>query len=154
MTDNPFINYWIWYYDVLWRYWPIVVLLTIISMWLIHRRYSKRESLHEASNLINIYKEDKDGWHKSTDIPCPGSLIVCEDGKAQLYFGYAVAKDGNVAMLRIPNWIRDHHKPMPELVQYTVQTIPVALFRRWQYIERRILPVETLGTYEQQYKEP
>ena len=151
MTENPFINYWLWYYDVLWRYWPIVLLLIVIAMWLIVRRWHTKP---KGSNLIKVGQEDSEGWHKASDIPCPGSLIVCEDGKAQLYFGYAVAKDGNVALLRIPNWIRDHHKPLPELVQYTVQTIPVALFRRWQYIERRILPVETLGTYEQQYKEP
>ena len=43
MTDNPFINYWLWYYDVLWRYWPIFVLLTIIAMWLIHRHFTKQQ---------------------------------------------------------------------------------------------------------------
>ena len=43
MTENPFINYWIWYYDVLWRYWPIVVVLTIIAVWLMYRRYTKRQ---------------------------------------------------------------------------------------------------------------
>ena len=41
--ENPFINYWLWYYDVLWRYWPIVVLLTIIAVWLMYRRYTKRQ---------------------------------------------------------------------------------------------------------------
>ena len=43
MTDNPFINYWLWYYDLLWRYWPIVVVLTIIAMWLIHRHFTKQQ---------------------------------------------------------------------------------------------------------------
>ena len=43
MIENPFINYWLWYYDVLWRYWPIVVLLTIIVVWMIHRRFAKRQ---------------------------------------------------------------------------------------------------------------
>ena len=41
--ENPFINYWLWYYDVLWRYWPIVVLLTIIAVWLMYRRFAKRQ---------------------------------------------------------------------------------------------------------------
>ena len=41
--ENPFIKYWLWYYDVLWRYWPIVVLLTIIAVWLMYRRYTKRQ---------------------------------------------------------------------------------------------------------------
>ena len=43
--ENPFINYWLWYYDVLWRYWPIVVVLTIIAVWLMYRRYAKRQVL-------------------------------------------------------------------------------------------------------------
>ena len=41
--ENPFIKYWLWYYDVLWRYWPIVVALTIIAVWLMYRRYTKRQ---------------------------------------------------------------------------------------------------------------
>ncbi len=41
--ENPFVKYWLWYYDVLWRYWPIVVLLTIIAVWLMYRRYTKRQ---------------------------------------------------------------------------------------------------------------
>lgn len=151
--ENPFINYWLWYYDVLWRYWPIVVLLTIIAVWLMYRRYSKRESLHEASNLINVYKEDKDGWHKSTDTPCPGSLIVCEDGKAQLYFGYSVSDGHGPALWLLPNVFLDYKKPPMAILRGSSDLIPVGLFQRWQYIERRILPVETLGTYEKQYKQ-
>ena len=61
--ENPFIKYWLWYYDVLWHYWPIVVVLMIIAMWLMYRRFAKRESLQEASNLINVYKEDKDNTY-------------------------------------------------------------------------------------------
>ena len=41
--ENPFIKYWLWYYDVLWHYWPIVVVLTIIAVWLMYRRYTKRQ---------------------------------------------------------------------------------------------------------------
>ena len=48
MTENPFINYWIWYYDVLWRYWPIVVVLTIIAVWLMYRRFAKRQREWDA----------------------------------------------------------------------------------------------------------
>ena len=43
IMENPFINYWLWYYDVLWRYWPIVVLLLIIAVWLMYRRFAKRQ---------------------------------------------------------------------------------------------------------------
>ena len=43
IMENPFIKYWLWYYDVLWRYWPIVVALTIIAVWLMYRRYTKRQ---------------------------------------------------------------------------------------------------------------
>ena len=41
--ENPFIKYWLWYYDVLWRYWSIVVVLILIAVWLMYRRYAKRQ---------------------------------------------------------------------------------------------------------------
>ena len=148
--ENPFINYWLWYYDVLWRYWPIVVVLTIIAVWLIARRFYKRE---EASNLINVYKEGKDGWHDSMDVPCPGSLIVCENGKHQLFFGYSVSDGHGPALWLLPNVFLDYKKPPMAILRGSSDLIPVGLFQRWQYIERRILPVETLGTYEKQYKQ-
>ena len=56
--ENPFINYWLWYYDVLWRYWPIVVLLTIIAVWLMYRRFAKREPiLPDLQSGGNEYKD-------------------------------------------------------------------------------------------------
>ena len=152
MNENPFINYWLWYYDVLWYYWPIVVLLMIIAVWLINRHFAKRESLHEASNVIKVDQEDKDGWHKASDIPCPGSLIVCENVRHQLHFGYAVAHDGKACLLHIPNWLQDYRKVRGSVELKTITPIPVFMFERWQYIERRILPTETLVTYEQMYQ--
>ena len=150
MTENPFINYWLWYYDVLWRYWPIVLLLIVIAMWLIVRRWHTKP---KGSNLIKVGEEDSEGWHKASDIPCPGSLIVCENVRHQLHFGYAVAHDGKACLLHIPNWLQDYRKERGSVELKTITPIPVFLFERWQYIERRILPVETLGTYAQQYAE-
>ena len=40
--DNPFIKYWLWYYDVLWRYWPIVLVLIVVACWMIHRHFEKQ----------------------------------------------------------------------------------------------------------------
>lgn len=47
--ENPFITYWLWYYDVLWRYWPIVVLLAIIYVWLTFRRYAEWQRERDES---------------------------------------------------------------------------------------------------------
>ena len=46
--DNPFIKYWLWYYDVLWRYWPIVLVLTVVACWMIHRHFEKQQREWEA----------------------------------------------------------------------------------------------------------
>lgn len=110
----------------------------------------------EGSNLMkhNTYEQE---WHKSTDVPCPGSLIVCEDGKHQLYFGYAVAYNGRPCLWQIPNYITDFRNPpktlTPETFHPTLMYMAIVMYNRWQYIERRILPTETLRTYADQYKE-
>ena len=106
----------------------------------------------EGSNLIKVGQEDSDGWHKASDTPCPGSLIVCENGEHQLYFGYAVAHDNKACLLCIPNWLQDYHKERGNVELKIITPIPLFMFTRWQYIERRILPTETLGTYAQMYK--
>lgn len=106
----------------------------------------------EGSNLMKV-DCDKEEWHISHDVPCPGSLIVCEDSKHQLYFGYAVADNGRPALWHLPNYISDFRTPPATLAPKTLQRIPIVIFKRWQYIERRILPTETLRTYAEQYKE-
>jgi hypothetical protein len=62
-----------------------------------------------------------------------------------------VAHDGKACLLHIPNWLQDYRKERGSVELKTITPIPVFMFERWQYIERRILPVETLGTYAQQY---
>ena len=68
--ENPFINYWLWYYDVLWRYWPIVVLLTIIAVWLMYRRYAKRQREWDenADNLQLADMKPKVNYKAGDDI--------------------------------------------------------------------------------------
>ena len=46
--ENPFIKYWLWYYDVLWHYWQIVLVLVVVALWLMHRRFEKRQREWEA----------------------------------------------------------------------------------------------------------
>lgn len=107
----------------------------------------------EGSNLMkhNTYEQE---WHKATDVPCPGAFIVCEDSKHQLYFGYAVADNGRAALWHLPDYLLDFRKPPATIAPQTLRRIPIMLFVRWQYVEKRILPTETLGTYEEQYKRP
>lgn len=57
--NNPFINYWLWYYDKLWQYWPAVVVLTVIAVWLAARRYMKRQQEWDAY-MEKSRKEDED----------------------------------------------------------------------------------------------
>ena len=110
----------------------------------------------EGSNLMkhNTYEQE---WHKSTDAPCPGSLIVCEDGKHQLYFGYAVAYNGRPCLWQIPNYLADFRNPPKtldtQIFHPTLMYMAIAMYSRWQYIERRILPTQTLRTYADQYKD-
>lgn len=129
------------------------VIIWAIFMYRLLRRYNTR---HEGSNLMkhNTYEQE---WHKSTDAPCPGSLIVCDDGKHQLDFGYAVAYNGRPCLWRIPNYLTDFRNPPktldPQMLHPTLPYLAIAMYSRWQYIERRILPTETLRTYADQYKE-
>lgn len=63
--ENPFIKYWLWYYDVVWRYWPIVVLSAIIAVWLMYRRYAK--------------------WQRERDERMEKKLKETEDFERQVY---------------------------------------------------------------------
>ena len=105
----------------------------------------------EGSNLMFSYPYEKE-WHRTTEAPCPGSLIACEDGHRRLFIGYAVARDGRPALLHLPSYITDFRTPPAVITPETLQPIPLALLQRWQYIERRILPTETLATYYEQYR--
>ena len=96
--ENPFIRYWLWYYDVLWRYWPIVVLLTIIAMYLIYRCHIKQQ--REWNNLRarlrkmtedtkkRVYENDMVSVGPSTvggidhfEYDCTNFHVVIEGGK-------------------------------------------------------------------------
>lgn len=131
-------------------FYIICIIIWAIFMYRLLRRHNTR---HEDSNLMkhNTYEQE---WHKATDAPCPGAFIVCEDSKKQLYFGYAVADNGRAALWHLPNYLPDFRKPPATIAPQTLRRIPIMLFVRWQYVEKRILPTETLGTYEEQYKRP
>ena len=126
-----------------------LIVWCVWMVWIFRRYHTK----HDGSNIITTGREDREGWHDAMDTPCPGSFIVCEDTKHQLFFGYSVASDGRPALLHLPNFIQDYKNPPMAVARKTPSPIPVGLFKRWQYIERRILPNETLSTYAQQYKD-
>ena len=137
-------------------YFYIGLCIVGIACWAIFMSRLIRSAKHDDSNLMkhNTYEQE---WHKSTDAPCPGSLIVCEDGKHQFYFGYAVAYNGRPCLWQLPDHIEDYRQPPktldPQMLHPTLPYIAIAMYSRWQYIERRILPTETLRTYADQYKE-
>lgn len=81
--ENPFIKYWLWYYDVLWRYWSIVVVLMIIALWLMYRHYTKRqrdwderiEKSRKEADLSKIKRIDR------FEYDCVNFHVVIEEGK-------------------------------------------------------------------------
>ena len=107
------------------------VIIWAIFMYRLLRRYNTR---HEGSNLMkgNTYEQE---WHKSTDAPCPGSLIVCEDSKHQLYFGYVVAYNGRPCLWQIPNYLTDFRNPPktldPQMLHPTLPYLAIAMYSRW-----------------------
>ncbi len=137
-------------------YFYIGLCIVGIACWAIFMSRLIRSAKHEGSNLMNHNTYEQE-WHKSTDVPCPGSLIVCEDGKHQLYFGYAVAYNGRPCLWQLPDHIDDYRQPpktlSPQMFHPTLPYMAIAMYKRWQYIERRILPTQTLRTYADQYKE-
>ena len=133
--------------------WVAGLVITAIFLAKMLRHADKKP---EGSNLMSSYSYEQE-WHKSTEAPCPGSLIVCEDSKHKLYFGYAVAYNGRPCLWQIPNYLTDFRNPPktlgPQIFHPTLMYMAIAMYSRWQYIERRILPTETLRTYADQYKE-
>jgi hypothetical protein len=55
-TDNPLLQLRLWMYDILWQYWPIVLLLAIIAVWLMYRRF-KRDQRAWDERMLNERKE-------------------------------------------------------------------------------------------------
>lgn len=55
-SDNPLLQLRLWMYDILWQYWPIVLLLTIIAVWLMYRRF-KRDQRAWDERMLNERKE-------------------------------------------------------------------------------------------------
>ena len=55
-TDNPLLQLRLWMYDILWQYWPIVLLLVIIAAWIMYRRF-KRDQRAWDERMLNERKE-------------------------------------------------------------------------------------------------
>ena len=48
MTENPIIRFWLWYYDMLWQYWPVWLVLIVIAVYLIERHFCKEQQEWDA----------------------------------------------------------------------------------------------------------
>ena len=93
--ENPFIKYWLWHYDMLWQYWPVVFVLLVIALWLIARGHYKRQrndstrrKLHEDSIAIVDTRRIHDGY-----LACEGKnfRVVVHDGEL-IYFDKKTGK--------------------------------------------------------------
>ena len=58
-TDNPIIEMWVKYYDILWQYWPVVLLAFILGVWLMFRHFSRRQKEWELNKQQMRRKEDE-----------------------------------------------------------------------------------------------
>lgn len=58
-TDNPIIEMWVKYYDILWHYWPVVLLAFILGVWLMFRHFSRRQKEWELNKQQMRRKEDE-----------------------------------------------------------------------------------------------
>lgn len=50
VTDNPLVKLWVWGLDIIWRYWYIWLVLLIIWMWLVVKRFKREEKFWEDLN--------------------------------------------------------------------------------------------------------
>ena len=82
--ENPFINYWLWYYDVLWRYWPIVVLLTIIVMWPMYRRYTKLQ--RELNERMEKRRKETEDFKKKIYKSSLGHVNISHIHEGKFYY--------------------------------------------------------------------
>ena len=55
-TDNPLIQYWVAYYDFIWKYWPIFALLLVAYIIVSVRRIKRDRKAHRE----HMAKMDKD----------------------------------------------------------------------------------------------
>lgn len=72
MTENPFIRFWLWYYDMLWQYWPVWLVLIVIAVYMIERHFckkqrewdafmeSERKRLEELNRELQKYRSQKE----------------------------------------------------------------------------------------------
>lgn len=58
-TDNPIIEMWVKYYDILWHYWPVVLLALILGVWLMFRHFSRRQKEWELNKQQMRRKKDE-----------------------------------------------------------------------------------------------
>lgn len=122
--------------------------LLIVEWWKVYHRKDEKE---DKGNLVRFFDEDEEGWH-TDNVPCPGSLICCVAWNNSLHFGYAVAYEGKAALLEIPGWLSEYRKRYGSIPLCCLTPAPIGLYKKWSYIERRILPSETLATYEELYR--
>ena len=68
-TDNPIIKWWVEYYDIIWKAWPIVLVLLFIYCVILFRRYRKaykkldelnRQRDEKTEELRKAYERHKD----------------------------------------------------------------------------------------------
>ena len=50
VTDNPLVKLWVWGLDITWRYWYIWLVLLIVWMWLVVKRFKRQEKFWEELN--------------------------------------------------------------------------------------------------------
>lgn len=48
MTENPIIRFWLWYYDMLWQYWPVWLVLIVIAVYMTERHFCKKRREWDA----------------------------------------------------------------------------------------------------------
>ncbi len=58
-TDNPIIEMWVKYYDILLHYWPVVLLAFILGVWLMFRHFSRRQKEWELNKQQMRRKKDE-----------------------------------------------------------------------------------------------
>ena len=68
-TDNPIIKWWVEYYDIIWKYWPIVLALLLCYCAILFVRHRKarrkldelnRQRNEKTEELRKAYKQMKD----------------------------------------------------------------------------------------------
>ena len=50
VTDNPLVKLWVWGLDITWRYWYIWLVLLIVWIWLVVKRFKRQEKFWEELN--------------------------------------------------------------------------------------------------------